>query len=42
MFVLFNENTRFPVKVWLQDESKLEENCLEQAYHLSNLSLIHI
>ena len=41
MFVLFNENTRFPVKVWLQDESKLEENCLEQAYHLSNLPFIH-
>ena len=37
MFVLFDEKTRFPVKVWLEDESKLEEKCLEQAYNLSNL-----
>lgn len=41
MFVLFNEKTRYPVKIWLEDESKLEENCLEQAYHLSNLPFIH-
>lgn len=41
MFVLYNENTKFPVKVWLQDESQIEENCLEQAYHLSNLPFIH-
>lgn len=41
MFVLFNDNTRFPIKVWLEDESKLEANCLEQAYHLSNLPFIH-
>lgn len=41
MFVLNNENTKFPVKVWLEDESSLEENCLEQAYHLSQLPFIH-
>ncbi|MCI9319018.1 MAG: RtcB family protein [Lachnospiraceae bacterium] len=41
MFVLYNEKTRFPVKVWLEDESQLEENCLEQAYHLSQLPFIH-
>lgn len=41
MFVLYNEKTRFPVKIWLEDESKLEENCLEQAYHLANLPFIH-
>ena len=41
MFVLFNEKTRFPVKVWLENESKLEEKCLEQAYNLSNLPFIH-
>ena len=41
MFVLFNENTRWPVKVWLKDMEQLEENCLEQAYHLSNLPFIH-
>lgn len=41
MFVLYNEKTKFPVKVWLEDESQLEENCLEQAYHLSQLPFIH-
>ncbi len=41
MFVLNNEKTKFPVKVWLADESQLEENCLEQAYNLSQLPFIH-
>lgn len=41
MFVLYNENTRFPVKIWLEDESRLEESCLEQAYHLSQLPFLH-
>lgn len=41
MFVLNNENTRYPVKVWLENESQLEESCLEQAYHLSQLPFIH-
>ena len=41
MFVLQNENTKFPVKVWLNEQSQLEENCLEQAYHLSQLPFIH-
>ncbi len=41
MFVLYNENTRFPIKVWLEEESQLEENCLEQAYHLSQLPFLH-
>ena len=41
MFVLYNENTRFPVKIWLEDESRLEANCLEQAYHLSQLPFLH-
>ncbi len=41
MFVLFNENTRFPVKVWLGQKEELEGNCLEQAYHLSQLPFIH-
>lgn len=41
MFVLYDENTRFPVKVWLKEKSDLEENCLEQAYHLANLPFIH-
>ncbi len=41
MFVLYNENTRFPVKIWLENQEQLEENCLEQAYHLSQLPFIH-
>ena len=41
MFVLFNENTRFPVKVWMEQKEQLEENCLVQAYHLSQLPFIH-
>lgn len=41
MFVLYNENTKFPVKIWLAEESQLEENCLEQAYHLSQLPFLH-
>ena len=41
MFVLFNENTRFPVKVWLGQKEELEGKCLEQAYHLSQLPFIH-
>ncbi len=42
MFVLYNENTRFPLKVWLEDMSCLDENCLEQAYHLSRLPFVHM
>lgn len=41
MFVLYNEKTRFPIKVWLEDMSFLDENCLEQAYHLSQLPFVH-
>ncbi|EOT22260.1 hypothetical protein C805_03580 [Eubacterium sp. 14-2] len=41
MFVLYNENTEFPVKIWLENMEQLEENCLEQAYHLSQLPFIH-
>lgn len=41
MFVLYDENTKFPVKVWLEDQTKLEGNCLEQAYHLSGLPFLH-
>lgn len=41
MFVLQNNNTKRPIKVWLENESRLEENCLEQAYHLSQLPFIH-
>ncbi len=41
MFVIYNENTRFPIKIWLEDEKQLEESCLEQAYHLSQLPFLH-
>lgn len=41
MFVIYNDNTRFPIKVWLEKEEDIEESCLEQAYHLSNLPFIH-
>lgn len=41
MFVLYNENTRVPIKVWLEEESQLEGNCLEQAYNLSRLPFLH-
>ena len=41
MFVIYNEKTKYPVKVWLESEGQLEENCLEQAYHLSQLPFIH-
>ena len=41
MFVIYNENTKFPIKIWLEDEKQLEESCLEQAYHLSQLPFLH-
>lgn len=41
MFVIYNEKTKFPIKVWLESESKMEESCMEQAYHLSNLPFLH-
>jgi tRNA-splicing ligase RtcB len=40
MFVIANENTRLPIKVWLAKEGNIEESCLEQAMHLSNLPFI--
>ena len=40
MFVLNNENTKFPVKIWLEDQTKLEANCLEQACNLSRLPFL--
>lgn len=33
--------TKSPIKIWLDDISQLEENCLEQAFHLSQLPFIH-
>lgn len=41
MFVLHDESMRFPIKVWLESEDRLEESCLEQARHLARLPFIH-
>lgn len=41
MFVIYNENTKKPIKVWLENPNDVEEGCLEQAYHLANLPFIH-
>ncbi len=41
MFVICNEKTKFPIKVWLESKDKVEESCMEQAYHLSNLPFLH-
>lgn len=41
MFIIYNENTRYPIRVWLKDQAQIEEGCLEQAYHLANLPFIH-
>jgi Uncharacterized conserved protein len=41
MFVICNERTRKPIKVWLEHIDQMEESCLEQAYHLADLPFIH-
>ena len=41
MFVINDENTKMPIKVWLDQKEQIEESCLEQAYHLANLPFIH-
>lgn len=41
MFVICNEKTKSPMKIWLSKESDIEEKCLEQAYNLSKLPFIH-
>lgn len=41
MFVHYNENTRFPIKIWVNDKDAIEESCMEQAEHLANLPFIH-
>jgi len=41
MFVIANEKTKVPIKIWLPDETHIEESCLEQAYNLANLPFIH-
>lgn len=41
MFIIYNEKTNKPIRVWLKDENDIEQSCLEQAYNLSNLPFIH-
>ena len=42
MFVMYEkENMKVPVKVWLPEQSDLEEKCREQAYHLAQLPFLH-
>ncbi len=41
MFVIYNERTRKPIKVWLENIDQMEESCLEQAYHLADLPFVH-
>lgn len=42
MFVLYEkEKMKVPVRVWLAEQGDLDENCLEQAYHLSALPFAH-
>lgn len=42
MYTIYNqENSRRPIKVWLNERDMLEDQCLEQAMNLSNLPFIH-
>ena len=41
MFTFKTKNMKVPVKVWLNDISELDENCHEQALHLSQLPFLH-
>jgi tRNA-splicing ligase RtcB len=42
MFSIFDEDKqKWPIKIWLNDESSLEPECLKQAMNLANLSFIH-
>ncbi len=41
MFVIANDKTKKPMKIWLHSQEEIEESCLEQAYNLSSLPFIH-
>lgn len=42
MFVMYEkDNMKVPVKVWLPEQSDLEEKCREQAYHLAQLPFLY-
>lgn len=41
MFVIYEEDMKKPIKVWLDERTQIEEGCMEQARHLSKLPFIH-
>lgn len=41
MFTIKTEQMKYPIKVWLNDKSQMEEGCLEQAQHLAKLPFLH-
>ena len=43
MFTISNDrfNTKVPIRIWLEDETQIEESCLEQAVHLAKLPFVH-
>lgn len=41
MMFVRNENTKYPIRIWLEGQEQLEESCLEQAENLANLPFIH-
>lgn len=41
MFVIYDDKTKFPIKTWLSGMDRMEESCVEQAYHLANLPFLH-
>ena len=41
MFIYENKDTKQPIKIWLPDETHMEDSCMEQALHLANLPFIH-
>lgn len=41
MYVVSNEKTKIPIKIWLPQDDMPEEICMEQAYRLANLPFLH-
>jgi len=41
MFVIANEDMKYPIKVWLENEKQMDDICRRQAGNLANLPFIH-
>ena len=42
MITIFNpEEQKWPIKVWLENEEQMGEECLQQAMNLANLPFLH-